>query len=945
MAIGVATRRWMARAITLAVPVAVIAGPLAGTADAKAARTPAPQLTQKPANPTNDTTGTFAWVSVSGTAYSCGLDGQARSTCAGSFHAPAPLADGLHTLVIRSQATGTRPSNWSYSWRVDTVAPAAPSIAAPPSQTSATSVSVSFSDSDTSVARFTCAVDGQAASACASPYSQSGFAEGAHTLTVTAYDAAGNSASSVTQWTVDRTAPDIPVVVAPASPTNATTASIAFSDSSATSFTCIVDAGAESACTSPLALQSLAEGTHQLTVKAHDAADNVSSYAVKWFVDTTAPAAPAIVTGPAATTDDTSPTVQFTDFDPSGVQFACTVTDTTASAVVQGPEACGSPYIVTGATTDLHSYQLRIVPTDGAGNIGPADSSVVWTLDSTVTPSPASFVAAPPSPSNLTTPTFGFIAPDAGQTGGATGFLCALDGTGYAACGTPDVNAPTTYTVANALADGPHAFSVETVAGTVVSHPVTWSWTVDTTPPAAPQVAAPDPSTVNPTISFGSSEADVSYLCSVDGGPFVSCSSPWTPSGLSSGTHSLVVATMDAAGNQTNASAVSFTVQSSTTGSSSTGSSATGSTPSGSPAVSTSSSGAGDTTPPTVSAFSAPASLTGPAVLTFSETVTGLNTAALRLMPAGTTTGLPVSVGCLTGSSATPCSGGFDAVRLIPGSALLPGQHYTVELAAAAVRDLAGNAVAASSNAFRAIGLVEESSAALRMTWQPVKNRAAFGGSYVREHLAGASASWVFTGRSVTWWTETGRDQGKATVYVDGVRRATVNNYAAATKFRVGRLVKGLTNQRHTLRITVLGVKGAKAATGTFVVVDAFTVGKVRTATPRVATALRSLSSSHFLGAHAVAADLKGETVSLTFRGTGVTWWTMRSVTQGKVAVYVDGALKATYDDFATRPAYHVSRTIGKLADRVHTVQLVVLGTHHKGGRGTVVTVDRFTVA
>ena len=37
-------------------------------------------------------------------------------------------------------------------------------------------------------------------------------------------------------------------------------------------------------------------------------------------------------------------------------------------------------------------------------------------------------------------------------------------------------------------------------------------------------------------------------------------------------------------------------------------------------------------------------------------------------------------------------------------------------------------------------------------------------------------------------------------------------------------------------------------------------------------------------------------------------------------------------------------RTLTGLSDKVHTLKLVVLGTHHKGGTGTWVTVDRFLV-
>ena len=924
------THRWLARAITLAVPVACIAGPLASSAEAAPKpKTPAPSFTAKPGNPTNDTSGTFAWQVAANTTYSCALDRAARASCAGAFHAPGKLADGLHTLTIRSQTQGLRSSNFSYSWRVDTLAPAAPGVTAPPALTSDTAVSVSFSDADTSVVRYTCAVDGQAAAACASPFTQSGFADGAHTLVVTAYDAAGNGASTSTHWTVDHTAPDIPVVVSPPTPTNATSASIVFSDGSATSFACSLDGAPASACTSPAAVNGLTEGAHTFAVTAYDAAANHTASAVTWSVDLTPPAKPSIITGPAAVTDDTSPTVQFVDLDPSGVSFACTVVDQTTGTVITALAPCSSPYVVTGATTDGDGYALTIVPTDGAGNQGPADSSVAWKLDLNVLPSPAQIVTAPGSPSNDATPTFGFIAPDAGQTGGATGFLCSLDGAAFADCGAADPTTATTFDVPSPLADGLHTFRVETVAGSSASAPVSWAWVVDTTAPSAPQVSAPDPSTANPTITFTTTDTTVSYLCSVDGAAFVACSSPWTPpAGLTDGSHTLVVETVDAAGNTTQGSPVTFVTQTQ---------------PGSQPPTPVTAPGGGPVAP-TVTSIATPTSLTGGTTVTFSGSVTGLVAGAIRLAVSGATTSVPVRTTCLAAGAATACAGTFAAVRLVPTTPLVLGQHYVVTVDAGAVHDASGTPSVGSGATFRAARTIEESNSVLRSAWVKVSNRAAYGRSFVQEHLSGSTATWTFSGRSVTWWTVTGPAQGKANVYVDGVRRATVNNYAAATKFHVGRVVKGLANRRHKLTIKVLGVKGAKAGKGTFVAIDGFTVGKTRTSTPALTMRLRSIAGSHFFGSHAITGDIKGETVSVTFRGASITLTTMKGVTQGKVAAYVDGKLKATYDGYAAKTSYRVARTIGSLSDRVHTLKLVVLGTHHKGAKGNLVTVDRFAV-
>ena len=39
-----------------------------------------------------------------------------------------------------------------------------------------------------------------------------------------------------------------------------------------------------------------------------------------------------------------------------------------------------------------------------------------------------------------------------------------------------------------------------------------------------------------------------------------------------------------------------------------------------------------------------------------------------------------------------------------------------------------------------------------------------------------------------------------------------------------------------------------------------------------------------------------------------------------------------------------MKRLVSGLTDALHTVKLVVLGTHHKGAKGSFVTVDRFLV-
>src|SRR5207302_1848775 len=117
-----------------------------------------------------------------------------------------------------------------------------------------------------------------------------------------------------------------------------------------------------------------------------------------------------------------------------------------------------------------------------------------------------------------------------------------------------------------------------------------------------------------------------------------------------------------------------------------------------------------------------------------------------------------------------------------------------------------------------------ETSVAATYVWPTVTTSSATGGSYVRERSAGATATFAFTGSSITWLTVTGPDQGKASVAIDGVSKGTFDQYASATHYQVARTISGLSSGAHTLKITILGLKNS-SATNTFVSIDALRIG------------------------------------------------------------------------------------------------------------------------
>jgi len=105
---------------------------------------------------------------------------------------------------------------------------------------------------------------------------------------VTARDSVGHGATSTVNWVVDHTAPAVPVVVGPTSPTNATSASVVFSDSATdvASYTCVLDTAAAVTCTSPWSIAGpVAEGSHTVTVNAIDGSGNARAARRKWIVD------------------------------------------------------------------------------------------------------------------------------------------------------------------------------------------------------------------------------------------------------------------------------------------------------------------------------------------------------------------------------------------------------------------------------------------------------------------------------------------------------------------------------------------------------------------------------------------------------------------------------------------------------------------------------------
>ncbi len=404
-----------------------------------------------------------------------------------------------------------------------------PTITAKPANpTNSTSASFSFTGA-ASGAKYECKLDAAAFAVCTSPKVYT-VAAGSHTFQVRVVDKNKTSDPASWTWTVDLTAPPVPSITAkPSNPSDLTAPSFSFTDSEAgVSFQCKLDAAVYAACASPKAYSGLALGSHTFSVQATDAAGNVGA-ASSWTWSIVPPA-PTITAKPANPTNVTSASFSFTDA-LAGVTYVCALDTPTFTA-------CASPQNYPGPLAQgSHTFQVKAV----SGVHQSASTVYTWTVDTAASPTPT-ITAKPASLSNTTSPSFSFTDSEAGVS-----FLCKLDAGAYVAC-----SSSTSYT---GLAQGAHTFSVEAkdAAGNIGS-PASWSWTIDSLPPPVPVLTdKPDDPNGDGIADFTwtDAEAGVTFKCSIENGPFATCTSPvhYLVNVANDGQHQFAVSAFDAAGN------------------------------------------------------------------------------------------------------------------------------------------------------------------------------------------------------------------------------------------------------------------------------------------------------------------------------------------------------------------------------------------------------------
>jgi hypothetical protein len=392
----------------------------------------------------------------------------------------------------------------------------------------------------------------------------SALADGAHSVTAQATDAAGNtsSSSSPRPFTVDTVAPSEPVVTTPASGAVVNTPRPAISGTSEpnTTVTLSIDgavvgttAASASGSWSFTPSSALTEGIHSVTARATDAAGNTSptSSPRSFTVDTVAPLVPEVLTPASSAVVNTSrPVISGT------VEASSTVTISIDGTVVgtAAASASGSWSFTPSTALAEGAHSVTARATDTAGNTSSSSSPRSFTVD-TVAPSvPVVTTPASNAVVNTSRPVVSGTA-EAGST-----VTISVDGT-VTATATANASGSWSFTPGTALADGTHSVTARAtdVAGNTSSTSSPHSFTVDTVAPSVPVVTTPTSGAVvntsGPIIS-GTAEAGSTVTISIDGATAgttaASASGSWslTPStALAEGSHSVTARATDAAGN------------------------------------------------------------------------------------------------------------------------------------------------------------------------------------------------------------------------------------------------------------------------------------------------------------------------------------------------------------------------------------------------------------
>jgi large repetitive protein len=277
--------------------------PYTWTVDTKA---PEAVITSGPPSASNSRSATFDLDVVepdTGVTYECRLlpiDGT-FTPCTDPANITVP-ADGLYTLevIARDASNNVDASPATYTWTVDTVAPAAPVVVSPAPNAMVDTLTPVISGTAEPNSTVTVIIDGTEVGTAETDASgnwsytpTTPLTPGEHQVQARATDEAGNTGPTTSEpriFTVaqDTSAPETTITSGPSGTTSERTATFEFgSNEPGVTYECSLDGAPFTPCTSPVTFTGLTDGEHTFRVRARDAAGNVDASPAgrTWTVD------------------------------------------------------------------------------------------------------------------------------------------------------------------------------------------------------------------------------------------------------------------------------------------------------------------------------------------------------------------------------------------------------------------------------------------------------------------------------------------------------------------------------------------------------------------------------------------------------------------------------------------------------------------------------------
>lgn len=300
-----------------------------------------------------------------------------------------------------------------------------------------------------------------------------------------------------------------------------------------TNFECAVNGETFFKCTSPLKLSALEEGDYVLEVKAVDLFKNATVESITWVVDYTPPR--VLINNPPTLTGSRNLNIKFDSSDNiSGIK---TLNCKLNNNVIR---PCTSP--LNFVDLEEGQYNLSIMAEDKAGHAF-MSNTVNWQISRAA---PTLNLTA--SPAANTKSRNAQFTMNANGPDGVRDYRCRINGGEFAVCAK-------SVSYSN-LPEGNNFFEFRIVNNLgIVSQIHRYNWKIDTVQPNLSFTSTPASRTLANFANFTFNATDSgstigSILCSLDGGTFAACSTPYNLSSLSVGSHTLIVRAIDKATNQ-----------------------------------------------------------------------------------------------------------------------------------------------------------------------------------------------------------------------------------------------------------------------------------------------------------------------------------------------------------------------------------------------------------